>query len=301
MPSRIRRTGQDSANRRGGEGDGTLLSYFFGSVVFRQANGTLSLPTTEDFRRRFVVIGGHVFTDGSGGTETKDLRFRRCGYGVACVLANGGTLHTLGGRARTLHGKTQSVAMAELPAAVVALQLYARATQQVIIRTDRMFVINWFARGRRRKRLSHADLCEDFLERSRCHRSAGLGTQSLEKPRHGSRNCCWTGLISPLEAYGNEVADKLPARGALRNALSLQFVAAFRHTDSGAKLVQTRLIEVNLLHVQNKPKIVRAVAKAPVRRAKFDPRTETIFSRTQVGKGRHTFKCRRCLIRGDNS
>ena len=53
------------------------------------------------------------------------------------------------------------------------------------------------------------------------------------------------GLISPLEAYGNEAADKLAARGALRNALSLEFVAATRNTDLRVRLVQTRLIEIN--------------------------------------------------------
>ena len=34
------------------------------------------------------------------------------------------------------------------------------------------------------------------------------------------------GLIAPLEAYGNEAADKLAARGALQNALSMEYVAA---------------------------------------------------------------------------
>ena len=106
---------------------------------------------------------------------------------------------------------------------------------------------------------------------------------------------------------GTKVADKLAAKGALRNALSLEYVAATRHTDSRIRLVQTRLVDVNLLHEQNKPKIIRAAVKAPARRSKFDP-TSAIsllnrigydFSRTQVGKGRYTFKYRRCLIRGD--
>ena len=104
-------------------------------------------PFTEDFGS-LDIVGGHVFTDGSGGTETKDPRLRRCGYGVAWVLANGGMLNTLGGRAGILHGRIQSVARAELLAAVVALELCVNATQQVIIWTDCMFVINGFARGR---------------------------------------------------------------------------------------------------------------------------------------------------------
>ena len=118
-------------------------------------------PFAEDFGS-LNIAGGHVFTDGSGGTETKDPRLRRCGYGVAWVLANGGMLNTLGGRAGILHGKIQSVARAELLAAVVALELCANATQRVIIWTDCMFVVNGFARGRRRRHLTHADLWERF-------------------------------------------------------------------------------------------------------------------------------------------
>ena len=79
------------------------------------------------------------------------------------------------------------------------------------------------------------------------------------------------GLISPLEAYGNEAADKLAERGALRNALCMEFVAATRNTDSQVRLVQTKLTEINLMHVQNRTKTVRAKAKAPERRTKFDP------------------------------
>ena len=65
------------------------------------------------------------------------------------ILANGGSLNTLGGRA-------------ELLAAVEALRLCGKATQQVIIWSDCLFVISGFARGRRRKHLSLADLWEDF-------------------------------------------------------------------------------------------------------------------------------------------
>ena len=117
------------------------------------------------------------------------------------------------------------------------------------------------------------------------------------------------GLISPLEAYGNEAADKLAARGALRNTLSMEYVAATRHTDSRVRLVRTKLIEINLLHVQNRTKTVRIKAEAPERRAKFDPveamcqlnRIGHEFSRVQVGKGRFTFKCRLCFLRGDRT
>ena len=118
-------------------------------------------PFVEDFGS-LDTMGGHVFTDGSGGAETKDPRLRRCGYGVAWIFSDGGLRNTLGGRAGFLHGKNQSVARAELLAAVEALRSCRSATQQVFIWTDCMFVVNGFARGRRRKHLTHADLWEEF-------------------------------------------------------------------------------------------------------------------------------------------
>ena len=87
---------------------------------------------------------------------------------VAVVLVTRGSfqmvrlLSTLGGRAGILHGRNQSVARAELLAAVEALRLCKRATQQVFIWADCIFVIGGFATGRRRKHLSHADLWEEF-------------------------------------------------------------------------------------------------------------------------------------------
>ena len=100
-------------------------------------------PFVEDFGS-LHIMGGHIFS-GSGGAETKDPRLKRCGYGVAWILSDGGLINTLGGRAGILHGRNQSVARAELLAAVEALRLAKKATRQVIIWTDCMFVINGFA------------------------------------------------------------------------------------------------------------------------------------------------------------
>ena len=263
-------------------------------------------PFVEDFGS-LDIVGGHIFTDGSGGAETKDPRLRRCFYGVTWILSDGGLINTLGGRTGILHGRNQSVARAELLAAVEALWLCESATRQVIIWTDCMFVINGFARGRRRKHLSHADLWEDFWK---AHDAIGPPVLFHKVWRsHATEAEIAAGLISPLEAYGNEVADKLAARGALRNALSMEYVAAIRSTDLRARLVQTRVIEINLLHAQHRTKTVYAKAKAPVRRAKFDPaeamsqlnRIGHDFSRVQVGKGRFTYKCRLCFLCGERT
>ena len=210
-------------------------------------------------------MGGHVFTDGSRGAETKDPRLRRCGFGVAWILSSGGLLSTLRGRAGILHSRNQSVARAELLAAVEALRLARRATQQVVIWTDCMFVINGFARGRRKKHLSHADLWEEFWT---AHDVIGPPILFHKFWRsHATEAEIAAGPISPLEAYGNEAADKLAARGALRNALSMEYVEATRNTDLRVRLVQTRLIEINLLHVQSRTKTVHVKPKASERRA----------------------------------
>ena len=205
---------------------------------------------------------------GAGEPRLKDPRLVRCGFGVAWILSNGGLLSTLGGRAGILHGRIQSVARAELLAAVEALRLARRATQQVVIWTDCMFVINGFARGRRRKHLFHADLWEEFWK---AHDAIGLPVMLHKAWRSRTEAEIAAGLIPPLEAYVNEAADKLAARGALRNAFAMEFVAATRNTDLRVRLVQTRLVEINLLHVQSRTKTVHAKAKAAERRAKFDP------------------------------
>ena len=146
-----------------------------------------------------------------------------------------------------------------------------------------MFVINEFARGRPRKHVSHADHWEEFWD---AHGAIGPPVLVHKVWRsHVAEAEIAAGLTPPLEAYGNEVADKLAAKGALRSALSLEFVTDIRHTDSQVRLVQKRLIEVNLLHAQNKPKIVRGAVNAPVRRAKFDPTS----AMTLLNKIEHDF------------
>ena len=89
----------------------------------------------------------------------------------------------------------------------------------------------------------------------------------------------------------------------------MEHVAATRNTDNRVRLVQTRLIEINLLNVQNRTKTVRVKAEAPERRTRFDPdeamrqlnRIGHDFSHVQVGKGRFTYKCRLCFLRGERT
>ena len=277
-----------------------------GFVVSRRVTGVAEDPFVDDFGSLHIK-GGHVFTEGSVGAKTKDTRLRRCGYGVAWIFSDGGLLNTLGGRASILHGKNQSVARAELLAAVEALRLRRSATQQVFIWTDCMFVANGFARERRRKHLSHANFRGEFWK---AHNAIGPTVLFHRVWRsHTTEAEIAAGLISPLEAWGNEAADKLAARGALRNALSMEHVAATRNTDSLVRLDQTWLIEINLMLVQNRTKTVHTKAKAPERRDKFDPdeamsqlnRIGHDSSRVQVGKGRFTYKCRLCFLRGERT
>ena len=112
----------------------------------------------------------------------------------AWFLANGGTLNTLGRRAGILHGIIQPVATAELLAAVVAFQLCAKATQQVIIWSDCIVCDQQVWQGMTVEASVPRGLLGGLLERSRCHRPTVLGKHSLEKPRQGGRDrgCGWT-------------------------------------------------------------------------------------------------------------
>ena len=89
----------------------------------------------------------------------------------------------------------------------------------------------------------------------------------------------------------------------------MEYVAATRNTDSPVRLVQTRLIEIDLMHVQNRTKTVHSKAGALERRTNFDPdlamsllnRIGHDFGRVQVGKGRFTYTCRLCFLRGERA
>ena len=91
-------------------------------------------PFVEDFGS-LDIMGGHVFTDGSRGAETKDPRLRRCGFCVAWILTNGGLLThwevELANCMAGINGKSRAPL-----AAVEALRLCRSATQQVFIWTD---------------------------------------------------------------------------------------------------------------------------------------------------------------------
>ena len=66
--------------------------------------------------------------------------------------------------------------------------------------------------------MTHADLWEEYWKAD-----DAIGPPVLFHKvwrSHATQAEIAAGLISPLEAYGNEAADKLAARGALRNARS---------------------------------------------------------------------------------
>ena len=63
----------------------------------------------------------------------------------------------------------------------------------------------------------------------------------------------------------------------MRNALSMEYAAATRSTDLRVRLVQTRLVEVNLMHVQNRTKTIHPKAEAAERRATSLPKPESVM------------------------
>ena len=63
----------------------------------------------------------------------------------------------------------------------------------------------------------------------------------------------------------------------MRNAFSMEYGAATRSTDLRVRLVQTRLVEANLKHVQNRTKTIHPKAEAAERRAKSLPKPESVM------------------------
>ena len=87
--------------------------------------------------------------------------------------------------------------------------------------------------------MSHADLWEEFWQ---AHDAIGPPVLLHKVWRsHATEAEIAAGIISLLEAHGNEAADKLAARGALRNALSMEYVAATRSPDLRVRLVQNQV------------------------------------------------------------
>ena len=188
MRSRFLRPGQNRANNRRSEREEAHICPIFWFRGFPPSDWYPELPVADDpFVEDFGsldIMGGHVFTDGNG----RALR-PKTSASVAVVLVSLGSsrrvalLSTLGGRAGILHCRNQSVARTELLAAVEALRLSRKATRQVIIWTDCMFVINGFARGRQRKHSSHAYRWEEFWKAHDANGPPCLAPQGLEKPR----------------------------------------------------------------------------------------------------------------------
>ena len=143
--------------------------------------------------------------------------------------------------------------------------------------SDCMFVINGFARGRRNKHPSRADPWKDFWN---AHEAIGpLVLVHKVWRSHVTEGEIAAGLISPLEAHGNEAADKLAASGALRNALSgiggchpsyrLPCHARRNQADRSQPVPCSEQAE-------DCPRRCHG----PVRRVKFDPTTMTLLNRT---------------------
>ena len=144
------------------------------------------------------------------------------------------------------------------------------------------------------------------LEGSRRHRLPSLFPQGLEEPRHRG------GWLQGSFHHWKPTATRLQTSWQQEELCVVSFpwnMLSQPDTDSRVRLVQTRLVEINLLHVQNRTKTVFAKSKAPERRAKFDPaeamcqlnRIGHDFSRVQVGQGRFTYKCRLCFLCGERS
>ena len=91
---------------------------------------------------------------------------------------------------------------------------------------------------------------------------------------------------------------------------SMERVAATRSTDLRVRLVQTKIgRDKPVARPKKDQNCPREGHKAPERRAEFDPAEAMCqlncighdFSRVQVGKGRFTYKCRLCFLRGERS
>ena len=136
--------------------------------------------------------------------EQGELRPRTPASGAAVMVSHGSSLMVVCFKRREeelafcMAGINQWREPSSL-AAVEALRLCRSAPQQVFIWTDCMFVVNGFARGRRRRHLSHADLWEE-LWKARDAIGPPVSFHQVWRS-HATEAEIAAGLISPMEAY----------------------------------------------------------------------------------------------------
>ncbi len=110
------------------------------------------------------IAGGHIYSDGSGGRNSRDKRIRRCGYGYALIYEGRDGFELVSAAFGPLPGDAQTVPRAELMAVTSILSKSKRAFRDLIIHVDCKYVVRGWLQGKGLKPASNRDLWDRFWE-----------------------------------------------------------------------------------------------------------------------------------------
>lgn len=233
----------------------------------------------------FSVGGGVYATDGSGGRNTSDPRFRRCGWSVAHVGADQALLGAAWG---PLPGK-QTVGRAELWALLFLLSV---APGDITVFIDCQPIYKRWKADRRSCSVGTAmgDLWQMFWQALDSRR----GSLSLVwVPSHLTTQQVADGTI-PIQAFvANHAADLLAADAAGGCQLPQDLVDQVRELDELTAQIQDRLVTINLAVCATLGPKVRAPNKA--RDACVKSRIKLLAKTThRLSKKGKQWACSRC-------
>ena len=187
---------------------------------------------------------GIVYSDGSGGGK-RDPRIKRCAWGIVHFnnddeAREGAHQGWAGGG---VPGK-QTSGRAELWAACHAM----RVCGDVEVRTDYATVVNRVIKGRQRDFDSSTmgDIWEEFWKIKADRDERGLTTRFTKVKGHPTAEDIENGNVQEQDAMGNEMADGIAGAIADNLQLGMRFTSRLDDIDNRTKLVQERIIEIEL-------------------------------------------------------
>ncbi len=189
------------------------------------------------------IAGGEIYSDGSGGRDTKDVRLRRCGYGYALILDSGGSHELVAGAYGPLPGEVQTVPRAELMAVVSLLRRCRRAFRNIRVHVDCKYVVRGWTGGKDNKPRSNRDLWDDLWA---IVAQVFVRVQLVKVRPHVTDRHVAEVIATAMDTYGNEMADHLAALGARAHEVPTATVRQVKYLDSKVRRIQERLVAVNL-------------------------------------------------------
>ena len=187
--------------------------------------------------------GGIFGTDGAGGKHSSEPRLRRCGFSAVCLrrsAAGDGRLQLRAAMWSTLAGQHQSVPRAEMSA---ILWLLGCIRGPLVVHTDHWNIVRRWKSGNKNSAGAMSDLWYDFwaLVEARVHPVVLHWV-----PSHRNLDAVEEGAVDELPFFLNMAADAFAVQAAKHHEVEAIVAKRVAELDAVARMVQQRLVAVNL-------------------------------------------------------